>query len=1150
MVKTFLEYFQNHVIVFDGATGTNIQTQNLSSSDFGGENLNGCNEYLVFSKPSAVEKLHSDFLETGCDVIETDTFGGSSIVLAEYDLKDQAFELNRKAAQIAKNVAAKYSTESHPRFVAGSIGPTTKLPSLGHISFDNMKQSYAEQVRGLLEGGVDLLSIETCQDLLQTKAALVATFEEFNARQKSVPVIASVTIESIGTMLLGTEISAALTTLASFPINIIGMNCATGPKEMSENVRYLCGASPLPVFVMPNAGMPENIGGIAHYHLTPEELASYLSHFVRDLGVQVVGGCCGTTPEHIKALVEAIRPLSIVKRTFDFTPSVASLYSPAPTHIDPPPVIVGERTNANGSKKFRDLLQAEDYDAMVSMAKDQIHEGAHILDVCAAYVGRDEAHDMSEIISRFNTQVPAPLMIDSTEWQIIEASLKKIAGKPIINSINLEDGEERISKIVPLCKKYGAAVVALTIDETGMAKTAESKLNIARRIHGIVTKKYNLPEHDLIFDTLTFTLGSGDEEFRRAGIETLNAIRLIKKEFPQVRTLLGVSNVSFGLSPALRTVLNSVFLHYAIEYGLDIAIVNAQKIIPLYRIPEEERELCRKLIFDERTFDFDPLGALIAFYSSKSDAKQEETQTTSMTIEEKLKRRIIDGNKVGLQDDLEEARKSYSPLEIVNTILLDGMKVVGDLFGKGQMQLPFVLHSAEVMKSAVAYLERYMEKTDASNKGTIILATVKGDVHDIGKNLVDIILTNNGYQVVNLGIKQPIENILRAAKEKNANAIGMSGLLVKSTLIMKENLEVMNEQDVALPVVLGGAALTRRYVESDLRSKYYGYVEYANDAFDGLRFMERLMKGEVEKSAPIFNERIDNSMISGASEGTVGTQLFIRRSPHIRESEKIPIPPFYGTRIVGDIGLDEVYPYINQNALIKGQWQYRRGNIPEDDYKKIINEHAIQLLEAWKERAKEESLLQPMVIYGYYPCNSDGNDLIIFDEKGLKEITRFTFPRQHDDRFLCISDFFLPIEKDRRDVIALQIVTMGKKASEFSRELFETNKYSDYLYFHGLSVESAEALAEYWHKVIRKELGIADGDAKDIQKLFSQGYQGSRYSFGYPACPKLEDQVKLFDILSPARIGVELTEEYHLVPEQSTSAIIVHHPQAKYFNIK
>ncbi len=1178
MSKTFLDILKEKVIVLDGAMGTNLQSQNLTADDFGGEKYNGCNEYLLLTKPSAVEKIHGDFLRAGSDVIETDSFGSTSIVLSEYGLADRAYTLNFEAARLAKKTALDFSSAGHPRFVAGSMGPTTKLPSLGHIGFKDMEAAYYIQVKGLVEGGADLLAVETCQDILQTKAALGAIFRYFADARKRIPVIASVTVEASGTMLLGTEINAALISLEPFDIDVIGMNCATGPKEMSENVRYLCANSPKPVFVMPNAGIPENVGGSAHYKLSPDELVYYLSHFVKDLGVSIVGGCCGTTQEHIRKLVDAVGSLSPVERRWEFTPSCSSLYQGVPLEIDSPPVLVGERTNANGSKMFRDLLAREDWDGMVAMGKEQVREGAHILDVCTAYVGRDEVRDIRELVTRLNTQVTAPLMIDSTEPPVIEEALRLISGKAIINSVNLEDGEERLKAVLPLCKKYGAAVIALTIDEQGMAKTAARKLEIARRIHTLATGKYAMKEHDLIFDALTFTLGSGDEEFRRAGLETIEAIRSIKKEFPGVHTSLGVSNVSFGLSPHVRHVLNSVFLHYALEYGLDMAIVHASKILPLYKIPEEERELCRKLIFDERQPGYDPLHALLAHFSGKRGEVKKERKSEG-TVEDRLKNRIIEGNKLNIQGDLDLALKKYPALDIINTILLGGMKVVGELFGSGQMQLPFVLQSAEAMKAAVAYLEKFMDKASAATKGTMVIATVKGDVHDIGKNLVDIILTNNGYKVVNLGIQCPLERMLTAFEEHQADAVGMSGLLVKSTLIMKENLQVMNERGMLPPVILGGAALTRRYVEQDLRSVYQGSVYYANDAFDGLHFMEKIISEKNAGKHPsgmTGSPRIAKSFDGDEGENVLsGLEAKIALAPKeqlVQSGKKIapadiPVAPFFGTKVVEDIPLEEIFRYINEVALIRGQWQVRRGTMSEEVYKSMLKEKVTPEFEALKQRVMTEKFLSPKVVYGYFPCQSDGDDLIIFRPKDgtdpvslwnsklkpqtpyLKEWLRFTFPRQKKGRLLCIADFFGPTESGKMDVVAFHLVTMGKIASDHAQELFHSNNYKDYLYFHGLSVESAEALAEYWHRRIRKELGIHLRDAVEVRKLFSQQYQGSRYSFGYPACPSLEDQGKLFNLLNPERIGVALSEEFQLIPEQSTSAIIVHHPEARYFNI-
>lgn len=1188
MNTSFTDLLRDKIVVFDGATGTHLQGQGLTPDDFGGEEYNGCNEYLVLTKPSAVENVHRDYLEAGCDVIETNSFGGTSIVLAEYGLAEKAYELNLESARIARRMASEFSRQGHQRFVAGSMGPTTKLPSLGHITFKEMADAYKIQARGLLDGGVDLLSVETCQDVLQIKAALFGVFESFRESKRKVPVIVSVTIETMGTMLLGTEISAALTAIEPYDVDVIGMNCATGPKEMSDHVRVLSAGSPTPIIVMPNAGLPENIGGCAHYHLSPLELTKYLSHFVKNLGVQVVGGCCGTTKEHIRQLVEEVGSLSPVPRKVEFVPAAASLYQAIPFRIEPAPVLIGERTNANGSKLFRDLLVKEDWEGMVAMGREQVHEQAHMLDVCVAYAGRNESSDMRELITRFNTQINIPLVLDTTETAVAEEALQRIGGKAIINSINLEDGEERLKRIVGLCRNYGAAVIALTIDERGMAKTVETKLEVAKRIYDLAVRKNGMKPHDLIFDMLTFTLGSGEEEFRKAGLASLEAIRLVKKELPGVHTILGVSNVSFGLSPGIRHALNSVFLHYAVEAGLDMAIVHASKIMPLFKINERSRELCRQLVFDERRFEgegaerrcvFDPLSELMAAFAGEKRETRQEAAGEQKTIEERLKNRIIDGNKVGLQADLDEGLNRYPALDIINTILLDGMKVVGELFGSGQMQLPFVLQSAEVMKTAVAYLEPHLEKNEGSQKGTLVIATVKGDVHDIGKNLVDIILTNNGYRVINLGIRCPLETMLQAVEEHKADALGMSGLLVKSTLVMKENLEVMNERSLKTPVILGGAALTRRYVDGDLRPLYKGDVYYANDAFDGLRYMETILGNTPVPGKKSVTKSGDNEHLTGAEAKIALAQadepVTVERAsaPGIVDGGKsssrsavkrdvaIPEPPFWGSKVVDDIALDEVFRYVNDTALIRGQWRVVRGSTTEDEYKALLENQVYPDYEKLKAQIRREGLLQPKVVYGYFPCQSDGNDLIVYQapvdpiqqftirNSQLVELLRFTFPRQARDRNLCIADFFSPVGSGNIDVLACHLVTVGKRASEYSRALYDANKYKDYLYFHGLSVESAEAMAELFHKRIREELGIAGKDAKEIKRLFSQGYQGSRYSFGYAACPRLEDQVKLFELLKPERIGVFLTEEYQMEPEQSTSAIIVHHPEARYFII-
>ncbi|HEX8069723.1 MAG TPA: methionine synthase [Pyrinomonadaceae bacterium] len=1176
-MSDFLDTLKERVVVFDGAMGTNLQVQNLSVDDYGGAQFEGCPEYLLVSRPAAVERVHAGFLEVGCDVIETDSFGGISYVLDEYGIGAMAYDLNVRAAQLAKRVAADFATKDRPRWVAGSMGPGTKSPTLGHISYRDVKTAYAVQARGLLDGGADLLIIETCQDLLQTKAALAAVFAEFKRRGARVPVIAQVTIETFGTMLPGTEIGAALTALAPFAIDVIGMNCGTGPKNMTESLRYLCENAPLPVSVLPNAGLPEVKDGQMHYDETPESFTAQLVHFARDFGVQIVGGCCGTTPAHLKLVVEALRGAPPKPRAAELVPAASSIYIQQPYRQDTSFLIVGERVNASGSKKMRDLLNAEDWDGLVSLARAQEREGAHVLDVNVDFVGRDGERDMHELAARLVTQVRIPLMFDSTEWQKMEAGLQHAGGKSILNSTNYEDGEPRFRKVVELAQEYGASVVVGTIDEEGMARSADGKFEIARRAYEQATRELGLPASDIFFDPLALPISTGIEEDRRNAAETIAALRRIKQELPGAFTILGVSNVSFGLSPASRVVLNSVFLHEAVAAGLDAAIVNASKIVPLNRIVEREREVARQLIYDERRFEgevctYDPLTEFTKLFEGQT-AKKAQGPDESLPVEERLKRHVIDGEKIGLEANLKLALESYAALDIINDILLDGMKTVGDLFGSGQMQLPFVLQSAEVMKTAVRFLEPFMEKVGgATAKGTMVLATVKGDVHDIGKNLVDIILTNNGYRVVNLGIKQPIEAILQAAAEHGADAVGMSGLLVKSTLIMRENLELMNERGIKIPVVLGGAALTRRYVDEDLKTLYRGRLFYARDAFDGLHTMDQLTGTKAEAAPPLAKAAAAavGDATSDEAEDLIGEEakLGIRKKParprgvlasveattHTRRSDvradaPIPRPPFYGARVVADIPLADVFAYVNETALFKGQWQFKQGRRPADEYRVLVADKVRPIYEELQARSARERLLVPQVVYGYFPCQSAGNDLVVYHEDQRTERARFTFPRQPGGRRLCLADYFAAQDSGRVDVVAFQLVTVGRRASEYAAELFKADSYADYLYFHGLSVEAAEALAELWHKRVREELGIAGRDAEELPKLFQQGYQGSRFSFGYPACPNLEDQTKLFDLLAPERIGVTLSEEFQLEPEQSTSAVIVHHEEAKYFSI-
>ena len=1170
-MKTLLDTLKERIVVFDGAMGTNLQVQNLTLDDFGGPRFEGCNENLLVTRPDAVENVHVGFLEVGCDVIETNSFNGTPVDFAEYGIGDKAYDMNVLAARLAKRVASDYSTKEKPRWVAGSMGPGRKLPTLGHISYTELRDAYSVQVRGLLDGGVDLLIVETCQDVLQTKAALAAIFANFEERRTRVPVFAQVTIEIFGTMLNGTEIAAALTALAPFPIDVVGMNCGTGPKHMGESLRYICANTPLPVSVLPNAGLPSVVEGKMHYDETPESFTAQLVHFANDFGANVVGGCCGTTPAHLRLVVEAMQRITPKVRNAKTLPAASSIYIQQPYVQDASFLIVGERVNASGSKKMRDLLNAADWDGLVALGKEQEREGAHVLDVNVDFVGRDGESDMHELASRLVTNVKIPLMFDSTEWQKMEAGLQHAGGKCILNSTNYEDGVPRFLKVIELAKRYGASVVVGTIDEDGMARTAEGKVRIARRAYEQATNEAGLSASDIFFDPLALPISTGIEEDRRNALETIEAIKQIKAELPGAFTILGVSNISFGLNPASRVVLNSVFLHDAVEAGLDAAIVNASKIEPLNRIGENELRVARELIYDQRKFEgdvcvYDPLTEFTKLFEGVK-TKTAKKASKGETVEERLKTHIIDGEKIGLEDELRLALEKYSALDIINNILLDGMKVVGDLFGSGQMQLPFVLQSAEAMKGAVRFLEPFMEKKgSATAKGTMVLATVKGDVHDIGKNLVDIILTNNGYKVLNLGIKQPIEAILQAYDEHGADAIGMSGLLVKSTLIMKENLELMNERGIKVPVVLGGAALTRRYVEDDLKSLYNGQLFYARDAFAGLHTMDQLVGENVVEE----RETVDAAGLKVAEdlEDLVGEEqkLGIRKQARPRAvktagdtthttrsavSRDVAIPklPFYGSRVVEDVRLDDVFAFINETALFKGQWQFKQGRMPIEEYQALVRDKVRPIYEELKERSKRDELLIPKLVYGYYHCQSEGNDLIVYDEAG-DEQTRFTFPRQPAGKHLCLADFFAPRESGVMDVVAFHLVTVGRRASEYSQQLFKADNYSDYLYFHGLSVESAEALAELWHKRIREELGIAGADSPELPRLFRQDYHGARYSFGYPACPDLEDQQKLFALLDPARIDVELSEEFQLEPEQSTSAIIVHHPEAKYFSIE
>jgi 5-methyltetrahydrofolate--homocysteine methyltransferase len=1164
----FLQTAKERVVVYDGAMGTNIQMRNPTLDDYWGKE--NCSEVLVLSRPDVIRDIHADFFRVGCDIVETDTFGASSIVLGEFDLRDRVREINLKAAQLAKEVAQQFSTKDKPRFVAGSMGPTTKLPSLGHIGFEAMVEAYEEQAVALIEGGVDVLLIETAQDLLQAKIAAIGVLEAMRKVGKRLPVTVQVTLQESGTMLLGTEIGAALTALEPFDVDAIGLNCATGPKEMNDAVRYLALNSTKEVSVLPNAGLPQNVGGHAVYKLSPQELAEYHKHFVQDYGVRIVGGCCGTTPEHLKAVVDALSGVEPAKRNVKRVGSASSAYTTVPLDLEPKPLIVAEEMNTTTRvEHFRKMVQGKKYDEILALAKKLVNDGSHMLDLCCAIVGEDEKGYISSILEKIATRVPAPILVDSTEADVVEEALKRIPGRAIINSINLEDGEKRTSQVLPMAKRYGAAVIALTIDEDGMALTADKKVAIAHRIHDLATKKYGLDSTDLIFDALTLPISTGQEEYRTAGMETLNAVERIKKELPNVKTILGVSNISFGLDAYPRRVLNSVFMHEAVDHGLDMAIVNYTKIYPLYKIPQEEVDLARKLIFRDESAG-DPLQVYMAHFAGMKGKPAASTtaHVDTLSVEDKLKFAIINGeksvgegaNKKSLETLLEEALASYSPLELINTVLLDGMKTVGDLFGARKMQLPSVLDSAGVMKQAVAYLEPKMEKKSGSQKGTIVLATVKGDVHDIGKNLVDIILSNNGFKVVNLGIKQPGDSIIRAAQEHAANAIGLSGLLVKSTLEMKYVIQDLERQKLEFPVICGGAALTRKYVEDDLRREYANAVFYADDAFAGLHIMEDLITENGARDTRLQEGRTVKEYAKAALIDDETGPVFAERSPVVSDAPNIPAPPFWGVRVKKDYDLREVFRYINETALFKNQWQLKTAS--QSDYVRLVEEKFRPILKKLEDEVAESGLFAPAVVYGYFPAQADGNDVIIYDppdsrpgrpcsekwEAGAKELLRFTFPRQKEGRRLSIADFLAPKSSGKMDVIGLSLVTIGAKASGETQRLFEGGEYTKYLYLHGLSVETAEALAEVHHKKMREELGIASDDAPEIRDLFHQKYRGSRYSFGYPACPNLEDQTKIFALLKPEEnVAVRLTSGFLLEPEQSTSAIVVHHPGAKYF---
>jgi 5-methyltetrahydrofolate--homocysteine methyltransferase len=1150
------------VVIADGAMGSMLQGSPATIDDFAGHE--GCNEILNVTRPDIVREIHDGYLEAGVDMITTNTFGANLGNLGEYGISDRIYELSLAGATLARQ-AADEAGGTRPRWVLGSIGPGTKLPTLGHVSFAELRDAYQVNAAGLLAGGADALIIETCQDLLQAKAAIIGARRAIaESGLPDIVIIAQVTIETTGSMLLGSEIGAALTALDPLGIDVIGLNCATGPAEMSEHLRYLAAHTPLPLSCMPNAGLPELTSNGAYYPVTPDELARAQETFISEFGLAVVGGCCGTTPEHLAAVTARCADRPLTRRRPRPEPGVASLYQHVPFRQDTAFLAIGERTNANGSKAFRDAMIEGRLDDCVEIARAQTRDGAHLLDLCVDYVGRDGVSDMSEVASRLATAATLPLVLDSTEPEVIRAGLERLGGRAVVNSVNYEDGDgpqSRLARVMPIIVEHGAAVIALTIDEQGQARTADWKAAVASRLIEDLTGNWGMRRSDIIVDCLTFPIATGQEETRRDAIETIEAIRALKRRYPDVQTTLGVSNVSFGLNAAARAVLNSVFLHECVKAGLDSAIVHAARIMPISRIPAEQLQVALDLVYDRRRDGYDPLARLLELFAGVDTASLKASRAAelhALPLWERLARRIVDGERIGLEADLDEALSQRPALEIVNDVLLGGMKTVGDLFGSGQMQLPFVLTSAEVMKLAVGYLEPHMERSDEAGKGKIVLATVKGDVHDIGKNLVDIIVSNNGYDVVNLGIKQPISAIVQAAIDHDADVIGMSGLLVKSTVVMRDNLAELNSRGMAgrWPVLLGGAALTRSYVEQDLAGLFDGEVRYARDAFEGLRLMDAAMavkRGEPGAALPALRERRVRAArppeMAGQPAGGPGeTAARVTVRSDVKVDVPVPQPPFIGTRVVRGIPLAEYASYLDERALFLGQWGLKpaRGGAGPS-HEDLAETEGRPRLRMWLERAQTEGLLQAAVVHGFFRCVSEGDDLIVLHDDG-SERERFRFPRQRRDRRLCLADFFRPRSSGETDLVAFQLVTIGPGISEATAELFAKHAYRDYLELHGLSVQLAEALAEYWHARTREALGIGGADPDDLDEILRVGYQGCRYSFGYPACPDLEDRAKVMRLLEPGRIGVTLSEEFQLAPEQSTDALVVHHPEAKYFS--
>ncbi len=1160
---TTKEYILNTIktrpLIIDGAMGTQLQQRDDKIPKEAWQGNEGCNEILNVTAPDVMREIFHAYLTAGADLVSTNTFGSFSWVLDEYGIGERAYELTKAGTMLVKEECEKFSTPTHPRFVLGSIGPGTKLPSLGHITYDEMYKGYTEFCLALIDGGVDIFLLETCQDPLQIKAALHACEEANRQRGVEIPMMVSVTIELSGTMLIGTDASTIATILEPFDILSLGFNCGTGPEQVLKHVKTLSEVWHKPISVHANAGLPQNRGGYTYYPMGPDEFADKQEAFLEFDGVSFLGGCCGTTPQHIRALVNRVSNIKPKPASGSHEVSLASLFSTVELKQKPAPLLMGERSNATGSKAFRELLLAEDYEGTLSVAQQQVRAGAHVIDVNVGFAGRDETKDMDEVMGRYNQKIALPLMPDSTQTKGLETALKNIGGKPIINSVNLEDGEEKFDAVCQLSKKFGTSLVCLTIDEKGMAKTVEDKLRIADRIIDLATTRHNLKKEDLVFDVLTFTLASGDEEYLDAGVNTIEAIRLLRQKHPEVGAVLGLSNISFGLDKDARPYLNSMFLHHCIEAGLTSVIINVKHIIPINKISKEDQEICDNLIFNRGE---EPLFKFIEHFSTKEaiDTDVEDAEYLAMSDEEKIAKLLMDGDKDRMIPLVEKVRQTIPAEKIVNEILIDAMKVVGELFGSGQMQLPFVLQSAETMKKTVDFLNPYLPKIEKEVDTTLALGTVKGDVHDVGKNLVDIILSNNGFKVRNLGIKVELEEFIQAMREGHISAFGMSGLLVKSTQVMKENLETMQKEGIKIPVLLGGAALTRSFIDDFCRPIYDGPIFYCKDAFDGVTAMSRIEDGNFDT-----NLHPDSPNVEKKPKEEVVIPPFEELKMPSRDV-KVPTPPFWGRREIKltQSQVEMAFEWINKRLLFKSRWGYSSKGMSKEAYEKQLREVVEVAYEKLKARFLDEGLFEPTIIYGYWPCRSDDNTLLVFDEsEGYnsdaevnreplehvmgRAIKEFTFPRQSKAPHRALSDFFHP---DRHDCVAFTCVSAGAKLSEIEREIYARGDYTEYYQFHGLGVELAEALAEIAHKQIRLDLGIASEDeGNTLADVRMNRYQGSRYSFGYAACPDLELNRPLFDLLKPEEFGIELSETYQIHPEQSTSALVVYHPNATYYSL-